>query len=179
MRLAVQLCALEIFPPTLSVHLFLCVEELSFSLGIYRSDLRFPLVTGSPNGTSQCLLEFGSLVLSLHVFFVSLVARACRPDAPLPRSLRLYSFESLRGVFEEGSLLCPVLSLHAYLEWARGAVSRAPSLFVSPCSPSRLFHRTWGRFFYGRCFRMALFVRVQVPRLERLVFAGSLPLRFL
>ena len=37
-----------------------------------RLDLRFPLATGSPSGTSQSLLEFGSLVLSLHVFFVSL-----------------------------------------------------------------------------------------------------------
>ena len=37
-----------------------------------RSDLRFPLATGSPSGTIQSLLEFGSLILSLHVFFVSL-----------------------------------------------------------------------------------------------------------
>ena len=91
------------------------------------------------------------------------VARACRPDAPLPRSLRLYSFESLPGVFEEGSLLCPVLSLPASLECAKSAVSRASSLFVSPCLPSRQFHRTRGRFFYGRWFRVALSVRVQAP----------------
>ena len=78
--------------------------------------------------------------------------------------LRLCSFKSLSGVFMEGSLLCPILSLHAYLERVKSAVSPASLQFVSPCSPSCQFHRTRGRFFYGRWFRVALSVRVQGPR---------------
>ena len=106
---------------------------------------------------SVCL----SLVVLYSPYVSSLshfVARACRPDAllPIPIPLRLCSFETLPGVFKEGSLLCPVLSLLAFMERAKSAVSHVSSLFVSPCSPSRQF---W----------VALFVRVQVPQREHLV----------
>ena len=50
----------------------LCGGAVFFVGYLPRSELRFPLATGSPYGTSRRLLEFGSLVLSLHVFFVSL-----------------------------------------------------------------------------------------------------------
>ena len=41
------------------------------------------------------------------------------------------------GDLEEGSPLCPVRSLRAYLKRTESAVSRSSSLFVSPCLPSR------------------------------------------
>ena len=64
-----------------------------------------------------------------------LVTKTDRPAAPLPRSFKVCS---LRGFapLEEGSLLCPVRSLRAYLERTKTAVSRTSSLFVSPRSPS-------------------------------------------
>ena len=50
----------------------LCGGAVLFVGSLPRSDLRFPIATGSPYGTGQCLPEFGSFVLSLLVFFVSL-----------------------------------------------------------------------------------------------------------
>ena len=78
------------------------------------------------------------------------VARTSRLGALLPRSLRLCSLQSLPEDLEEGSFLCPVLSLCASLERAKFAVSPASSLFVSPHSPSCQFQRMQGRFFYWR-----------------------------
>ena len=94
------LWSVSLDPPVFSVHLFLCVEELSFSLG-----LCLVRISGCPMGrVSVCL----SLVVLSSPYVSSLshfVARTCRLDAPLPRSLRLCSFESLPGDLEEGSLM--------------------------------------------------------------------------
>ena len=46
-----------------------------------------------------------------------------------------------------GSLLCPVRTLHVYLERTKSAVSRASSLFVSPRSPTRQISKNVVSFF--------------------------------
>ena len=75
------------------------------------------------------------------------VAKADRPDAPLPRSFKICSLREFAGDLEEGSLLCPVHYLHVYLERTKSGVSRASSLFVSPRSPSRQISKNAVSFF--------------------------------
>ena len=61
----------------LCVCLLLCGRSVIIVESLPRSDLRFPLTTGSPCGTSQCLRVFGSIVLSLCVFFGRGVVGCC------------------------------------------------------------------------------------------------------
>ena len=75
------------------------------------------------------------------------VAKTDRPDAPLPRSFKVCSLRKFAGDLEEGSLLCPVRSIRAYLERTKSAVSRASSLFVSLRSPSRQISKNAVSFF--------------------------------
>ena len=56
-------------PPFFYMTLLLCGRSVVIIGSLPHSDLQFPSTSGSPCGTSQCLLVFGSLVLSLHVFF--------------------------------------------------------------------------------------------------------------
>ena len=65
------------------------------------------------------------------------VANTKRVDAPLLRSVRVRSLRDFAGDLEEGSLLCPVHALWAYLDWTKSAVAQSSTLFVSPRSPSR------------------------------------------
>ena len=77
--------------------------------------------------------------------------KTCRPDAPLPRSFRICSLREFALDLGKGSLLCPVLSLHAYLECTKSAVSCASLLFISPRSPSHQISKSaqysWCRHF--------------------------------
>ena len=50
--------------------LLLCVRAVVIIRSLPCSDLRFPLATGSPSGTSQLMLMFGKFVLSLRVCLV-------------------------------------------------------------------------------------------------------------
>ena len=69
-------------PAVFYESLLLCGRSVVIVGSLPRSDLRFPLMTGSPCGTSQCLLVFGSVVLSLHVFFGRGVLGCCLPFCP-------------------------------------------------------------------------------------------------
>ena len=98
----------------------------------------------------------------MYVYYLPhFVAKTVRPDAPLPRSFKVCSLRGFAGDLEEGSLLCPVCSLRAYLERTKSAVSRPSSLFVSPRSPSRQISKEcFYHFFCERLFRvLALSVR--------------------
>ena len=67
------------------------------------------------------------------------MAKTEKADAPLPRSFRLcylcYLAEFARDL-EEGSLLCPVQALRAYLDCTKSFPLRASTLFCSPRSVS-------------------------------------------
>ena len=74
------------------------------------------------------------LVVSYLPHFVAKVEHA---DAFLPCSFCVCSLRDFAGDPEEGSLLCPVHALRAYLKRTKSVVARTSTLFVSPCSPSR------------------------------------------
>ena len=78
------------------------------------------------------------------------VAKTDRPDAPLPRSFKVCSLRGFAGDLEEDFLLCPVRSLHVYLEKTKSAVSRASSMFISPRSTSRQISKNALLFFSAR-----------------------------
>ena len=69
-------------------------------------------------------------------YLPNFVAKTVCADAPLPRSFCVRCLRDFTGDLEEGSLLCPVRTLQAYLERTKSAVTRASTLFVSPRSPS-------------------------------------------
>ena len=94
------------------------------------------------------------------------VAKTDRPDAPLPRSFRICSLREFAGDLGEGSLLCPVRSLHAYLEHTKSAVSRASSLFASPRSPSHQISKNEVSFFLREVIPGAGAVREDVGSLR-------------
>ena len=155
---------------------------MPFSKGLDEEDFVFGCLGHCQEGwraSGSCQIAFQVEYLFLS-YLPHFVAKTERPDAPLPRSFRVCSLRDFAGDLEEGSLLCPVRAVCCYLSRTKSAVSRASSLFVSPRSSScQISKECYIFIFYVRFFQeQALSVRVLAPRLELIVFAEFLPLRF-
>ena len=85
----------------------------------------------------------GDLVMS---FLPHCVARTGHEDAPLPCSVRMRSLRVFAGDLGEGSLLCLVRTLRAYLDQSTSAAARSSTLFVSPHSPRMISENTVSSF---------------------------------
>ena len=99
------------------------------------------------------------LVVSFQPHFI---AKTERVDAPVPRSFRVLSLREFAGDLEEGSLLCPVRALNIYLRRTSSVVFRAPSLFVSPRSPSHPISKNAVSYFLREVISEAGAVRQDV-----------------
>ena len=108
------------------------------------------LATTKRVGKLQALSRQVSFCEDMYVSYLPhFVAETDRPDAPLPRPFKICSLRGFAEDLEEGSLLCPIRSLRAYLERTKSAVSRASSLFVSPRSLSHQISKNALLFFLG------------------------------
>ena len=105
----------------------------------------------------KCVSSVGdNLVVSYLPHFV---AKTEHMDAPLPRSFRVRALREFAVVLEEGSLLCPVRALQAYLDRTKLAAACASTLFVSPHSPSRVISKNAVSFFLREVISKAGAVR--------------------
>ena len=66
---------------------------------------------------------------------------------PLPRSFDIQSLGDFAAGLPEDLLLCPVLSLHAYVSRTAQFVNRPRRLFISPCCPLRSMSKNAISFF--------------------------------
>ena len=103
---------------------------------------------GELQALSKCVSSVGDgLVVSYLPHFVAKMEHA---DVPFPRSFRVCALREFSGDLEDGSLLCPVHALRAYLHRTKSAVARASTLFVLPRSPSHAFAKNAVSFFLAR-----------------------------
>ena len=88
----------------------------------------------APGSLYVCAYVTGDFVVS---FLPHFMARMERADAPLPCIVLVRPLQDFAWALEDGSLLCPMRALRAYLDQPQSAVARSLTLFVLPLSPHR------------------------------------------
>ena len=97
------------------------------------------LATAKRAGELQALsrlVSFSSLAAGLS-YVPEFMAKTETATRPLPRSFEVQSLGDFAAGLPEELLLCPVLSLSAYMTRTSQVVNRPRRLFVSPRCPSR------------------------------------------
>ena len=97
-------------------------------------------------------IAFQGKDLSLS-YLPEFVAKAESERSPLPRFFVVKSLEDFVGDLPEDRLLCPVHTVHIYLERAASIAPRPRALFVSPSCPTRALSKNALSFFLRRVIK--------------------------
>ena len=108
------------------------LESLSLRALTEKTLFLIALATSKRIGELQALSRIvSSVVVDLVMSYLPLfIVKMERAAASLPRSFCVLSLRDFAGNLQEGSLLCPLRALRAYLERTKSTVVRALALFI-------------------------------------------------